>query len=1111
MAINKIFYTLQDIKRLVDPKTFVLGHQYATLSHVQRIDWVHQHQNIVLNAQTQGSDRTLYQQHIRLSERAPKVSGTCTCPVAENCKHVVAVLLHALAERKKNTPVAAKGTDMDGLSSNRGTLPTEAINPRNASHRLLYVLHIIQSPDRKSTVAVTVHSVRAAAKGPINMSTAKSFSRSNYSYGPQSKYLRPIDHTILRALTFVENIPTDCGLGAGLEGKEGFAVLQEIIETKRGYWNNLQGPQLTLGEPQEGTLSWHPVANGMQCPMILIEKAPHLCIMPLSPTCYVDPMTGVIGPVTTALPPQLSTVFLKAPPIPSEQVERFTAELTKRFPALKIPTPKTLHHETRTDITPIPCLRLYTGVIYKETGDTQLSDVQVPLLDLSFAYDTHTIDWSTDTHQGDTPVSFIENQTLVTFTRNMTQEKKARDALSSLAHAETARHFDGRHLAGKTFVCDDENKTFFEKMCTTHELAETLETKGWRIDRKNFPFKLEQADEFLLELDEKSEKDWFSCDISTVIDGEKVNLIPLFVDFLKNIPVNTEEEFDTWIAKQESFVTNSSEDGCFLRFQTSKVAPFLRYLLTLIRADNFDDTALRFSRRNSPALAALESATSHVKWQGGMFLRQLGKKLRNFKTITAVLPPQSFLGSLRAYQQEGLNWLQFLREYNMNGILADDMGLGKTVQALAHICLEKEAGRLTSPCLIVAPTSVLPNWIAEARQFAPHLSVLSLQGTTRKESFADIPTHDIVLTSYPLLARDQDVLTQTPFHLVIMDEAQMIKNPLAKVSIAARALQANHCLCMTGTPMENHLGELWSIMTFLMPGFLGTEKLFRKSFRTPIEKHGDKEKHALLSQRVKPFILRRTKQDVLPDLPSKQVINVIIPLSKTQKTLYETVRMSVDKKVRAAIADQGLGRSHILVLDALLKLRQVCCDPRLLTKKPGDQQKDSAKLAHLITMITEMIEEGRKILLFSQFTSMLTLIAKELEDRNIKYVSLTGKTKNRGQPVEEFQSGDTPLFLISLKAGGSGLNLTAADTVIHYDPWWNPAVEEQATDRAYRIGQTKKVFVYKLLSEGTVEEKILALQEKKKSLTSVILDEHSGTTTALQASDLDALLAPFPH
>jgi SNF2 family DNA or RNA helicase len=318
-------------------------------------------------------------------------------------------------------------------------------------------------------------------------------------------------------------------------------------------------------------------------------------------------------------------------------------------------------------------------------------------------------------------------------------------------------------------------------------------------------------------------------------------------------------------------------------------------------------------------------------------------------------------------------------------------------------------------------------------------------------------------------------------------------------------LKTRHRLCMTGTPIENHLGEAWSHFAFLMPGMLGTHKDFNKRFRIPIEKHKDRERQAVLARRLKPFILRRNKSDVAKELPPKTEIIHHVEFDQAQRDLYETLRLTMHDKVQQAVSEKGFNRSHIVILDALLKLRQVCCDPRLVKLPSAKKAKRSAKLDGLMEMLPEMIEEGRRVLLFSQFTSMLDLIKPELDKAGIPFVEIRGDTIDRKTPVQRFQNGEVPLFLISLKAGGTGLNLTAADTVIHYDPWWNPAVENQATDRAHRIGQDKSVFVYKFIAKGTVEERILDLQSRKRGLASALMDERPDATAAFEASDLDFL------
>jgi SNF2 family DNA or RNA helicase len=361
-----------------------------------------------------------------------------------------------------------------------------------------------------------------------------------------------------------------------------------------------------------------------------------------------------------------------------------------------------------------------------------------------------------------------------------------------------------------------------------------------------------------------------------------------------------------------------------------------------------------------------------------------------------------------------------------------------------------------------------------------------------------------------LLPRDEEILLEQRYYYLILDEAQTIKNPLSKAARLVRHIKSTHRLCLTGTPMENHLGELWAQFDFLMPGFLGNSTTFKRLYRTPIEVHGDSQQSANLSRRIAPFMLRRTKQEVARELPLKTEIIRSVPLYEKQAALYESIRLTMDKKVRDAIAQKGLARSHITILDALLKLRQTCCDPRTLLLKEAQKIKSSAKLDLLMELLPEQLEEGRRILVFSQFTRMIVLIEEELNNRQISFSKLTGQTRNRDEAIERFKSGEVNVFLISLKAGGVGLNLTEADTVIIYDPWWNPATETQAADRAYRIGQDKPVFVYKLITENTVEEKILVMQERKRRLAeNIYQDDVKEETLKLTAEDFAALFEPL--
>ena len=361
-----------------------------------------------------------------------------------------------------------------------------------------------------------------------------------------------------------------------------------------------------------------------------------------------------------------------------------------------------------------------------------------------------------------------------------------------------------------------------------------------------------------------------------------------------------------------------------------------------------------------------------------------------------------------------------------------------------------------------------------------------------------------------MLSRDIEDMVALPWHMVVLDEAQAIKSAGSKATHAVCRLDTRHRLCLSGTPIENHLGELWSQFAFLMPGLLGQRKSFNKRFRTPIEKDGDPVRRRQLSLRIRPFILRRTKSAVATELPPKHTILRRITLAPDQRELYETIRATMHEKVTEGIAARGVAQSHILVLDALLKLRQVCCDPRLVKLSSSRMTGTSSKLDDLLEMVSEMVAEGRRILLFSQFTSMLDLMKPALEAAKIAFVELRGDTADRAAPVRRFEAGEVPLFLISLKAGGRGLNLTSADTVIHYDPWWNPAVEDQASDRAHRIGQTKSVFVYKLIASDTVEERIVELQERKAALASLALSEDGMALPAMDANDIDFLFGVTP-
>ena len=548
-------------------------------------------------------------------------------------------------------------------------------------------------------------------------------------------------------------------------------------------------------------------------------------------------------------------------------------------------------------------------------------------------------------------------------------------------------------------------------------------------------------------------------------------------------------------------------------------------------------------RINSTQAGFLESTLrQHGDWkvQAPIAWRERAAKQSGEAKLTC--PPLGDLESvLRPYQKQGVAWLGFLRENGFGGILADEMGLGKTLQALAHLRQTRNSKpeNRNLPHLIVCPTSLVFNWLAEAKKFTPELKVLALHGPDRHAKFeqlaerrspirrvspgfplpagsetgapgavSDCSEPDIIVTSYALIRRDADKYREMEFDTVVLDEAQHIKNRQTQNAQAVKAVRAKHRLVLTGTPLENSVLDLWSIFDFLMPGYLGTAKDFRERYELPIAKERNREAQSRLARRLRPFMLRRLKQDVAKDLPAKLEQVSFCELTPDQRGVYQQVIEASRKEVLAAVGAQGVAKSRMVALTALLRLRQVCCDLRLLKLENVNPANASGKLDLFGELLEEVVDGGHRVLVFSQFVGMLTLLKERLTEEEIQFCYLDGSTTDRGAVVEKFQRDSTiPVFLISLKAGGVGLNLTGADTVIHFDPWWNPAVEDQATDRAHRIGQSRVVTSYKLIARDTVEEKILLLQNRKREIIKATLGGEDEFAASLSWEEIQELLA----
>ncbi|WP_147821780.1 DEAD/DEAH box helicase [Salidesulfovibrio onnuriiensis] len=590
--------------------------------------------------------------------------------------------------------------------------------------------------------------------------------------------------------------------------------------------------------------------------------------------------------------------------------------------------------------------------------------------------------------------------------------------------------------------------------------------------------------EIVAEVESDEENKWFKLEVSVEYDDQRV-------------PIET-----IWKAWTSGKRFVQLKDGSYTSLPESWLKR-LGYKLKALGYDPEKPPQKEFQQFEVPVLDKILDDIPNAKTDE--FFVELRQKIENFKEIRQVNQPKNLNATLRPYQQQGLSYLNFLREYGFGGILADEMGLGKTIQTLSFIQSIAESGK-AGPNLIIVPTSVLPNWEREAQKFVPDLTRLTIYGAKREDLFQHIKDSDLIITTYALLRRDLDELLKYKYNAVILDEAQNIKNPNTITARSVRRLDADMKLCLSGTPIENNLFELWSLFEFLMPGFLGSQHSFQRGIVKPI-KDGDEDTLNYLRSRVKPFILRRTKSEVAKDLPPKIETTHYCDLIEEQQVLYSALAKKLKDQVLRDVDEKGLAKSQMSILDALLKLRQICCHPRLLKLDiPGiDTNLPSGKFDAFKDLVTDIIEGGHKVLVFSQFVSMLHIIRSWLEIKDMPFCYLDGSSKDRFDQVDRFNdSPDIPIFLISLKAGGTGLNLTSADYVIHYDPWWNPAVENQATDRTHRIGQKRQVFAYKMICQNTVEEKILKLQEMKKDVAEAIIPGQSALKS-LTRDDLEML------
>lgn len=1054
--------TRERVAESFDHMTFARGLAYAEEGRVNLVEadrWP-----VVARVQgTSGYVVTLHYQGGRYLE------GDCSCPVGVDCKHAVATALVAFQrEHDKQTRYDASrqeravGSWLVGL----GQAPDPDARAETTSKLVAYVLERV---DNKTLLSF--HRTSRLKRGGLARSSLMT------AIGDRTRRVPEwIPSDDLRRMSTVQAMSRAEIFESHFElSKLNEDLFRELSESGLLFWDEVQSLPLQWGQERREQLAWQ--ATEEDPGAFRLGLSLDYFVLPAGRPLYVDLTTRTIGPLDLGVPAQVVEPLVDGPPVPQSMLA--VAEQSLRslrcLASESLELSDTEQSQEPSGLQPRLRIGLEKGSRFGHMLDVAWEAV--------YGHEVFTLgEWGRAT-------SVSRGQGVV---RNMSEEGRYQQQAYRLTHSSDV---DFVHAQGKREVEEAARHL-------AHKIIPELLAQGWQCEvSDDFPAEMPVMDaEWVEELKPVSGGHaWFKLGLDVQIAGKRVPLLPLLLQAIRSGEIKLSQ--DPNADEIPVGINLKVPGGGLVHVSHQRLQRWLRPLIEL-RLRGLDEK----QELVVPGVTAVELAEALPgRFSNSKLLAQLRDRLEALVDLKPRQEGKSFEGVLRAYQREGLAWLRFLHQGGLGGLLADDMGLGKTVQLLAFFDSLRAAHKLpsSSPILVVAPRSVVGNWHLETQRFTPKLRSCVHLGANRADSVPGITQSPILITSYQTLLRDIELFLQVSWTSIVFDEAQALKNPQTKLRRALSRLSAESRFCVTGTPIENHLGELWSQIDMVMPGVLGTGSTFQTVFRRPIERHGDSRALELLRRRIRPFLLRRSKSEVDIDLPEKTEIVERIPLDTAQRDLYESLRLVLDEEVRSALKSRGVEGASLIILDALLRLRQCCCDPRLVKIPEARKAKRSAKLDRLMTMLSELEDAGRYTLVFSQFTTMLGLIEEECKKANIDYVKLTGQTRDRETVIRNFQEGQAPVFLISLKAGGVGLNLTRADTVIHYDPWWNPAAENQATDRAHRIGQDKNLMVYKLVAESTLEERICVMQNEKKQLTDAALRE--GGLTHFGAEDLQAL------